>query len=515
MKIIIPYIGGENNVSRQILKANEWYITVKDEGMVNLEQLHQIEDFYAVELARGRLKITVKGIKNLEEKKMGKYEQLAKDIVANVGGKENVNSVVHCVTRLRFHLKNESKANTDVLKNMDGVVTVIKSGGQYQIVIGNHVNEVYKDVCDVVGVEMKPVIEEDKRSVMDKILSFISEALTPSAAVLCASGMLKGILALISTLGLIATDSGFYVLLSSIADTGFYFIPVLIGYNVAKKMNMNLMVGMTIGLALCYPKINGVDLEIFGHVFNNTYTSTLLPVVFTVILAAYVEKFFNKVLPNVIKNFLTPLLVLGISVPLGYAIVGPIANGVAGFICKVILGVNSFNPVIAAIVIGAFYQVLVIFGIHGVFIMAVYMNVLNGVPDPNYAALGVCSFAQTGVVFAIWLKTKNRKLKDIALPAAISGVFGITEPAIYGVTLPRMKHFVVSCVASAVAAAVGALLGLCVYTIPGMGIFKIPGYINPADPTGSLVLATIIMILATALGFIGSFILYKDEDYGD
>ncbi|MGH1811687.1 beta-glucoside-specific PTS transporter subunit IIABC [Enterococcus entomosocium] len=448
---------------------------------------------------------------------MSKYEELAKQIVTNVGGADNINSLIHCVTRLRFDLKDESKANDDVLKNMDGVVTVMKSSGQYQVVIGNHVPDVFKEVNKVanLGNTSSNKNNQKDKSIKEIFLSFISAALAPSAAALCASGMLKGILAIISTFGLMSADSGFFILLSGIADASFFFIPVLVGYNVAKNYNMNLYLGMVIGLALCYPTVNGAELDILGKVYNVTYTSTILPVIFTVILAAYSERFLNKFLPSLIKNFVTPMLILLIVVPIGYLLIGPIANTISTALSTALISVNDFNPIIAAAVIGGLYQVMVVFGVHGVFILTVYMNILNGIPDPNYAALGVASFAQTGVLFAIWLKTNNKKLKSIALPAAISGIFGVTEPGIYGVTLPRIKHFIVACISAAIAAAVGAVFGAKVYTIPGMGIFKLPGYINPQDPTKSLVIASLVMLLATALGFIGSYILFKDKDYGD
>ncbi|MGH1812389.1 beta-glucoside-specific PTS transporter subunit IIABC [Enterococcus entomosocium] len=448
---------------------------------------------------------------------MSKYEKLAKEIVKNVGGADNVNSLMHCVTRLRFDLKDESKANDEVLKNMDGVVTVMKSGGQYQVVIGNHVPEVFKEVNKVgnFSSESAKGVTGKKKSIKEIVLSFISAALAPSAAVLCASGMLKGVLAILTTFDLMSAENGFYILLSGIADASFFFIPVLVGYNAAKKLEMNLHLGMAIGLALCYPGINGADLSIFGQNYNVTYTSTILPVIFTVILAAYAERFFNKHLSAMIKNFVTPLLVLLFVVPIGYLLIGPVANAVANMLSTALIGINEFNPIIAAAAIGGLYQVMIVFGVHGVFVLTVYMNILNGIPDPNYAALGVASFAQTGVLFAIWLKTKNKKLKDIALPAAISGIFGVTEPGIYGITLPRIKHFVVACISAAVAAAVGAIFGTKVYTIPGMGIFKLPGYINPDDATNSLIIALLVMILATALGFVGSYFLFKDSDYGD
>jgi len=447
---------------------------------------------------------------------LGKYEQLAKEIVKNVGGKENILGLVHCVTRLRFTLKDESKAKDDVLKNMDGVVTVMKSTGQYQVVIGNHVPEVFKEVCKVANIDVNADNKEKKKMTLkEKFFDILSGIFVPLSSVLVASGMIKGILAILSTSGILTADNGLYILLNAVGDAMFFFIPIMVGYTTAKKLGLSIFLGLTIGAFLCYPKINGADLVIFGMAFKATYTSTVLPAIVLVALAAPLERFFNKVVPTVIKNFVTPMLVLLITLPLGYMVIGPAANYLATLLSSTLISIYGISPIVSGLVIGSLYQVMVIFGIHSIFIVTIYMNVLGGVPDPSYAALGVASFAQTGVVMAIWLKTKNKKLKEIALPAWISGLFGVTEPAIYGVTLPRIKHFIVSCVAAGIAGGVVGVLGLKIYTIPGMGIFKIPGYINPEDSINSLILAIAVSVLALVLGFIGSIVLFKDDEQND
>ena len=443
---------------------------------------------------------------------MGKYENLARDIVKNVGGESNIISVMHCVTRLRFQLKDETKANTEVLKNMDGVLTVMIAGGQYQVVIGNHVDDVYQDVLKVANISEGNVSDapQKKQKPSKVVLDFIAAAVAPSTMVVCGAGIIKGLLALVSTFGLLSADTGLYILLSGIANAPFFFIPVLISYNVAKKMNMNVFTGLTVGLALCLPAINGVDIALFGMNLNVSYSSTVLPAIFCTLIAAFAERWLNKKLPDVVKAFLTPALIMLIVIPIGFVFVGPLANKLGELIALITSAIYRVSPVLNAVVIGAFYQIFVLFGIHSVIVMPAYMNVLSGVPDPNYGALGIVSFAVLGVTFGAYCKTKNKKMKEATLPSAISAFFGVTEPATYSLLLPNMKMLVMTCVAGGVAGLLGGIMKLKVYVLPGMGIFKIPGYINPDSPVSSLVQASIVMLVATIVGFILAYVFYKD-----
>lgn len=444
---------------------------------------------------------------------MGKYEQLAKDIVKNVGGESNIISVMHCVTRLRFKLQDEGKANTEVLKNMEGVLTVMVAGGQYQVVIGNHVDDVYQDVLKVANISGGTTeAPKEKQKASKVILEFISAAVAPSTMVICGAGIIKGLLALVSTLGLLSAESGLYVLLSGIANAPFFFIPVLISYNVAKKMNMNIFTGITVGLALCLPAINGVDIALFGMSLNVTYTSTVIPAIFCTLIAAYAEKWLNKRLPDVVKAFLTPALILLVVVPVGFVIVGPLANKLGNLIALITSAVYNISPVLNAVIIGAFYQIMVLFGIHAVIVMPSFMNVLGGTPDANYGALGIVSFAVLGVALGAYFKAKDKKIKEATLPSAISAFFGVTEPATYSLLLPNMKMLMATCIAGGIAGLAGGILNLKVYVLPGMGIFKIPGYINPEKPVSSLIQSCLVFLIAVVAGFILAFILYKEKE---
>lgn len=469
---------------------------------------------------------------------MGKYEQLAKEIVKNVGGKSNIASLTHCVTRLRFQLLDEGKANDDVLKKMDGVVTVMKSAGQYQVVIGNHVGEVYADVCEIAGIgegdaKSAPAV---KKNIFDAFIDTVSGIFQPVLGVMSAAGMLKGLNALFMAFGLYAGDSGFAILMNAMGDAMFTYLPIMLGYTSAKKFNLKPFVGLVIGAALCYPAIqlstlsaaaeplytlftgtvfeSAVYLEVFGiPLIAMDYTSTVMPVILICYLAAKCEKVFNKIVHDSLKFFFVPMLTLFVSLLLGFLVIGPVATFAANLIAEGIMAVRGFSPLLAGVLVGGFWQLLVIFGVHWG-IIPIYMNNIatmgfDNVMMPFFAT----TFAQTAVVFAMMLKTKDKKLKSLCIPASISGIFGITEPAIYGITLPKKKPFIISCVASAIAGGYYGVMNLKEYIMGGMGIFEFPSFINPADNSfGDVYIAAIGVVIAMVLAFAATMLIWKDDE---
>ena len=469
---------------------------------------------------------------------MGKYESLAKEIIKNVGGKENINSLTHCVTRLRFKLKDESKANDEVLKNMDGVVTVMKSGGQYQVVIGNHVAEVYADVSSVVGIENTSSNgneEEKNTSLFNKAVDTISGIFQPILGVMSACGVLKGINALLIALGLYTNKSGCYVLINGMGDALFMFLPLFLGFTSAKKFNLKPTIGLAIGAAMCYPALQLSTLSAGGEplytLFNNTifasnvylnffgipiismnYTSTVIPVIFVVYFASKCEKFFNKFVPDVVKFFLLPMLVIFVSLSVGFIVIGPVTTFASLIVSKIVFTIRDFSPLVSGAIVGACWQILVIFGMHWAFLPVHFNNIITLGYDTIITPYFGSTFATVGVVFAILLKTKNKKLKDVAFPSGISAVFGITEPAIYGVILPLKKPFVINCVVAGIVGGFFGLFDLHKFFMGGLGVFAFPGMINPDGTHTNLIIAVIGALAAVVLAFIITWIIYKDKE---
>lgn len=476
---------------------------------------------------------------------MGKYHDLAQEIVKNVGGKENINGLTHCVTRLRFRLKDESKANDDILKNMDGVVTVMKSGGQYQVVIGNHVPLVYADVIEIAGISEDSTNEsQEKMSFFNRVIDVISGCFQPFLGAMAAAGMIKGLNALLIFLGSViggfeyTSSSGTYLMLNAIGDSVFYFMPVIVGYTSAKKFGVHPMVGMLIGSALVYPNIQASVLQssfeavagqgaqapysLFGAEAYTTvfgipwvagnYTSSVIPVIFIMMFAGYVTKVAKKVIPEIVANFLVPFFVLLISLPVGFLVIGPIINLLTQMLSNGFSALMSFSAILYGAILGTVWQLLVIFGLHWsvvpLAIVQIGLENESQILTPTFAA----SFAQTATVAAMYFKLNNQKLKSLSIPAIISGVFGVTEPAIYGLTLPKKKPFIFSLVGAGIGGFLMMLFDVKSYTMGGLGIFGFMNFISHEGDAGGVGKAFIAVIAAIVVSFVLTYVFWKDEE---
>ena len=464
---------------------------------------------------------------------MNKYDGLARIIIQNVGGKSNINSVTHCVTRLRFKLKDESLAQDEILKSTNGIISVIRSGGQYQVVIGQHVPDVYDAVVDIAKLNHTQSDEEEEQKpqgIMAQFISIVTGVFTPLLGMLCACGMLKGFLAMATGFNWLDKTDGLYILLYNTGDALFYFLPVIVGYTAAKKFKLNEFTGLMIGLSMCSPAIvamgnNEVIGQFMGLDYANTvlgipmilpstgnYTSTVLPVIISVVTAAYIERKLKKVIPTVIKSFMVPFLTLVIIIPLTFLILGPITNALSNLLGSVTLTIYGVAPWLSGAVLGFIHQILVIFGLHWSYSAIRYNNFAtlgyDTVITPNFCA----PFNQAIAVCAVWIKTKNKQLKSLCFPAAISGLFGVSEPAIYGINLPNKTPFISACVGAGVSGALVGFLNLKIYS-GGVGLFAIANFIDPNTGDMSGVIGIIISILAGCIvTFILTLILYKEKN---
>lgn len=456
------------------------------------------------------------------------YDELAKDIVDNVGGKENVVSLRHCMTRLRFVLKEESKANTDYLKKREGVVTVVQSGGQYQVVIGNHVPDVYEAVikAGVKGAGSLDINEDDdapKGSLFDRFVDTVSGLFQPFLGALAAAGMLKGVTAIAGAMGLAKTD-GLYVLLNSLGDGLFQYLPFVLAVTAAVRFKMNQFTALAIAAAMLYPGLPAAlkEATVFGMQIQmpgaSGYLSTVLPIILTILFASKVEKFFKKVLPDVIKAFGIPFCTILITVPLALFIIGPVANIASKFVGDAFMAIYQFSPIAYGLILGASWQVLVMFGLHWGLVPLMFADIAQNGMSIILVAAALPSFTQTGVLGAIWLKTKESRVKNGLVPAWISSLFGITEPAIYGYTLPMRTPFIISCVVSGIVGAYLGFFNVIQYSTGGLGMFMYPSYIDPKGvDTTSLIHIIIGTVLAIVLSFAIQMVakvptLYAEEE---
>ena len=464
---------------------------------------------------------------------MSKYENLAKEILENVGGKENINSLTHCVTRLRFRLKDESKANDEALKNNPGVVTVMKSAGQYQVVIGNHVPLVYGDVCELAGISNgTQQVEEAPQGLFNKLIDIISGCFQPILGPLCAAGIIKGLNALlVFILGSSFSNSGTYMILNAIGDSIFNFLPIILGYTAAKKFNVNVVVGMIIGATLCYPTIQTDTLSAAGKAIgtlpfigayytkfigipfvSGNYTSTVVPVICIVALAAQIQKIAKKFVPEMLQNFFVPFFVLIISLPIGLLVIGPVVSLLTTVLSNMFAGLYAFSPIVTAFVIGALWQCLVIFGLHWALVPMAMVNIGNLGYDTILPGMLGTTFAATGVLAAMYLKLKDENKKALAIPGVISAFCGVTEPAIYGFLLPEKTPFVFSCIGGAVGGAIMGTVAVKQYVIGGLGIFSVVNFISPKGNATGMIVSLIAGAVSLVVGFVLTMIFYKTND---
>ncbi|MEQ9809875.1 beta-glucoside-specific PTS transporter subunit IIABC [Streptococcus jiangjianxini] len=460
------------------------------------------------------------------------YTELAKDIVAHVGGKDNVVNLRHCITRLRFVLKDESKADTDYLKARDGVVTVVKAGGQYQVVIGNHVPDVYAAVLEqgVQGVGSLDTDEGDtpKGNLFDRFVDLVSGIFQPFLGPLAAAGIIKGIVAIMGGLmGMDASNSALYVILNATGDGFFQFLPMLIAITSARKFKMNEFTALAIAAALVYPDIAasvtglkeaGLD-NVFGIPFAlpaSGYLSTVMPAILAVWVASLIEKFMKKITPDVVKLFVVPFVTILITVPLTFLAVGPLANLVSDGLSNALIAIQSFSPIIFGFILGAGWQVMVMFGLHWAIVPLAILQVATTGESAMFAPALLPNFTQTGVLLAILLKTKEQKVKTITTPALISSIFGVTEPAIYGVTLPMRTPFIISCAVSGIIGAAMMAFKVTTYAIGGMGVFLYPSLVNPkTGDTSGMILAIVLTLVAIVLSFIIQYFAPVPTLYGN
>ena len=484
-----------------------------------------------------------------------KYDGLARIIIQNVGGKGNINSVAHCVTRLRFKLKDESKANDAVLEQTDGVLQIMHAGGQYQVVIGPHVSDVYDAVLAVghlsgggeVDLDGNPIegggSDDRPKGALNFVMDLISGIIQPLLGMLAAAGMIKGLLSLFAFLGWITTTDGTYMVLNAAADGFFYFLPIILGYTSAKKFGCSEFVGMCMGAALTYPAmVNSTSGDVLGTVLAGTpfemnyyhtflglpiimpasgYTSSVVPIILSMMVVSRLEKFFKKIVSPLVSFFLTPLLTVVIGVALTYLVIGPVASLLTNVVLLVFNTVTALPVVggtVAGVLIGAFWQVLVIFGLHWALVPISIANLSTNGFDTVLVGKVACEMAQIACVLAIVLKTKDKKVRDIGIPAIITGFFGTTEPAIYGVTLPRMKPFIFSCVGGAIAGGFATFMGAKIFVNGYSGIMALARYIDPT-PGGmgitSAVYGAIAMLIGAAIGFLLTWFFWNEKEWAE
>ncbi len=458
------------------------------------------------------------------------YDELATFIIKNVGGKDNINNLIHCITRLRFYLKDESKANDDVLKNQRGILDVMHAGGQYQVVIGNEVTNVYDAVMkQLPGLSDKPAPqtnENDNRNPVAKafgnLIGFITGSMSPVIGVIAASGIIKGLLALLTLpqLGaLLNVKSPVYITVSAMADSAFFFLPILVGFSAAKRLGSDPIIAAVIGGFITYPQM--ITWGTAGKMMFNlggwnfrflNYSYSIFPMILAAWLAAKCEDWLKKVLPSYLQMIFVPLITILVVSTITLVITGPVIQGAANGIAVFINWLVSASGWLGGLVIGAFYQLLVIFGLHWGVVPLVAQQIASTGQSSLNAIICSTMIAQGAAVLAVAVKSKKPDMKELGIAAAISAFCGVTEPAIYGINLRYNKVFASGCIGSAFGGLVTGLMHGTMYGFTG-GLIGFSSFFNPAHPTQLNSFYT--FLIASAVSIVVAFIVTWVWGYND
>lgn len=478
---------------------------------------------------------------------MATYTKLASDIARLVGGPGNVTALTHCITRLRFILKDESIADTAAIEALDGVISVIKAGGQYQVVVGNKVDLVYDEVLALEGfgklaggaapVDDEPA--EGKGGVVSRLMDTVSGVLAPLLGVLAAAGIVKGLISLAPTLGWCSSDSGLYMLLYALGDGFFYFLPILLGFTAARKFKSSEFIGAAIGCALVYPSMVNIasTLDVAGTIFEGTpfamsyyntflgipvimpgsgYTSSVVPIILAVWCASKLERVLKASLPDTLRGIFTPLITLVVVGVATYLVIGPVSMALCGVVIEIInmlFAIPGVGGVIGGAIVGGGFGILVMFGLHWVVIAAGLSAIAMNGFDYMLAcgSVGPMIGMAQGLALCVAAR-KNQTVRDLAVPVTISQICGVGEPLLYSVLIPLKRPLVLNILGGCVAGAVVGGLRTKIFLFGGSALFSFPNFVPSTGGTEDLVKYAIGVAVGCIAVFIAQLVLYRDED---
>ncbi|WGE41716.1 beta-glucoside-specific PTS transporter subunit IIABC [Actinobacillus equuli] len=442
------------------------------------------------------------------------FSKLAGEIVQFVGGEQNIHSLVHCATRLRFVLKDKNQADRDRLNQTAGVISVVESGGQFQVVIGNNVPKVYAEIMSQANIQTGDDADLPKPSLINRAIDFLAGSFTPLIGVMAGAGILKGLIAILQVAGWLDPASGTFTVLDAAASGTFYFLPVFLAFTAANKLKTSPFIAVGVAAALLYPSIvtisqSGKPLEFLGfQLATMNYAYSVIPILLAVWAQSYVQRIFENIFHESVRNFFAPACTLLVVVPLTLAVIGPIGGEVGSTIAAALAWLYETSPIATGIVVGGLWQVLVIFGIH----WSIVPIMINNMSIIGFDLIGPLTAAavlgQAGATFAVFLKSRNKDIKAIAGSTTFSGVLGITEPLIYGITLRFKKPFICGVLGGAIGGAVIGWGGTKMFAFGFSGLLLYPVIIGE----GSNI---VTYSLGMAVAFIAAGILTYLFGYSD
>lgn len=451
-------------------------------------------------------------------------KELAENIIDLVGGKSNISSLTHCATRLRFVLKDESKAQTESLKNLAGVMGIAQSGGQYQIVIGPDVPNVYKEIVELADLDSKKeasVEEEKPKTVLEKIMATISGIFTPILPVITAAGMIKAVLSLLVVFKIVSTTDQNYQILNFIGDAAFYFLPVFLGGTAARQFKANPYLGMLVGAILIHPTFvemvtkiqeSGGSIKLFGlPIYAASYSSTVIPVILGVWFMSYVEKFAERISPKSIKFFSVPLIAVLVASLVTFYVLGPIGSIVGNWLGDFFKWLETFGPWVVPTVVGVVSPLLVMTGTHyGLVSIGINNRMTLGYDTVVQPGMLASNVAQGGAALAIAFKTKDANKKALASSAGITAIFGITEPALFGITLQNKAALIATMVSGGIGGFFLGIFNARNFSGGSPGLLTIASYIGD-NTLYYFYIAIAGLVISVVVSFVLTLFLYKED----
>lgn len=447
---------------------------------------------------------------------MKNYKELASQIVDYIGGPENVDTHTHCMTRLRFTLKDDSKAQTEALKALKGVQGVIEKGGMYQVVIGTDVEQLYNEVAPLLGsATATEVVKEDldgkkKETLTNKIFTFISGCITPTLPVLIGSGLISAVLALLTNFNILAKDANTYVLLNALANAAYQYLPVMVAYAGARRLKTNEYVAAFIMLALCSSTISGVEgLSIFGISLTTVkYTSNIVPALMMVPVLAAFDKVIIKYSPNAIKSVVRPFVLSMVMFPVTLLVLGPIGTLVGKLLAQFCIWVTSFGGLSMAI-LSALHPLLVMVGMHTIITPLIVNEITTVGSSLLFSKALAANLAIAGAALAVGFKAKKAENKEAGISTGITALLSVTEPALYGVLIRLKKPLISAIIASAITGVFIGIFDIRAYATASCSFLTLPIFMGGA--MSNFYLACAAAVIATVLGFVITWFMGFDE----
>lgn len=447
------------------------------------------------------------------------YNEIAKKIIAYSGGKENIVNGLHCITRVRLYLKDEKKADIEQLKHVNGVVGAQFQNGQFQIILGPHVDNVFEILereLHFHEIEDAPENKSKKR-VVDVVIDAIAQIFTPVVPAVVGAGVMKGIMALLLYFGALTETSGTYEVLNMISDAAFYFLPFLLAVSASRKFKLNEFLGLSLAGILLYPTmVNATEPILFLGIFKIpivTYSTSVIPIILGVWLMSYVYRFIDKFIPKALRLVLTPLLSLLICTPILLIVLGPLGSYAGNYVATASNYLFARWPMAAGLIVGGIYPLIIMTGMHYAYFPVLFENIGKFGYDNGFFPIGLFSnLAQAGAVFAVAVKTKNKNFKSVAISSGIAATLGTTEPALYGVNLKLKKPLIASMISGAIVSAVALTIGIKYYGFVAPGLIALSVCVSPDGTMTNLLVAVIGVVASFVLAFVLTLIMgFEDE----